>query len=92
MNRVMVMPIGLVLSLLRRYHTQQTQDKATVSKNWTTDMQDVVPESKKNNMSSALQAVTQRNETHWECCHVGMRKLIGGWALRELIFIGRDWG
>lgn len=43
----MVMPIGLVLSLLRRYHTQQTQDKATVSKNWTTDMQDVVPESKK---------------------------------------------
>ena len=63
----MVMPIGLVLSLLRRYHTQQTQDKATVSKNWTTDVQDVVPESKKNNMSSALQAVTQRNETHWEC-------------------------
>ena len=47
MNRGMVMPISLVLSLLRRYHTQQTQDKATVSKNWTTDMQDVVPESKK---------------------------------------------
>lgn len=43
----MVMPICLVLSLLRRCHTQQTQDKATVSKNWTTDTQDVVPESKK---------------------------------------------
>ena len=47
---------------------------------------------RKNKMSSAFQTMTQRNETQRECCCVGMRKLIGGWALRELVFIGRNWG
>lgn len=41
------MHVGLALSFLRNHDSQQTLDRATVSKNWTTDVQDVVLERKK---------------------------------------------